>query len=187
MINKFKISLVSNEDIAGIQRVLRETFLATFPNEELGITKEDVEFDLVKIASTEVVSTYIDRALKRSSPHQFLVAKDEETVVGISQASKKGDSVYWVALFVLPAYHGQGIGKGFWQEVLTFARDAKEIFVSVETYNHPAIGFYKKLGFIETGQRSSSHVTKSGVPVPEMRLMFKVDKSEPRGFPSWLW
>ena len=171
-----KISLVSNEDIVGIQRVLRETFLATFPNEELRISKEDVEFDLVKMASPEAVGAYVDRALKQPLFHQFLIAKDEETVVGISQASKKGDSVYWVALFVLPAHHRQGIGKGFWQEVLEFARDSKEIFVSVETYNHPAIGFYKKLGFIETGQRSSSHVTKSGVPVPEMRLVFKVDK-----------
>lgn len=117
-------------------------------------TKEYPESDMKEFAAYYSAETVL--ALAREG--QTYVAMDGETVVGcgsVAPLEKEGECEIR-AVFVLPEYEGQGIGRTI-MEVLEsdplFTR-AKRVVVSASLTAHP---FYEKLGYRYVG----------GVPVCE--------------------
>ena len=64
------------------------------------------------------------------------------------------------------------MGTMLWNEVKKFLDPRKETIVTVAEYTEQAIGFYKKLGFVDTGKRTflESERFKSGSLIPEMEM-----------------
>jgi len=60
------------------------------------------------------------------------------------------DKVEIENLYILPKFQGQGLGRGLIQYVRDFT--VKPLWLSVWDLNAKAIGFYRKLGFEETGE-----------------------------------
>lgn len=169
-----KILEAIEDDVLGMQVVYHRAWLTTYPNEEAGITVEDIE-DYFKDAYSESTIEKSKDALRNLNRNttQLLVAKDDEKIVGVCRLVKFEDKNQLKTIYVLPEYQGKGIGTLLWQEILKFSDPEKDIFVEVATYNAQAIGFYSKLGFQDTGRRFTEERFrfKGGATIPEMEMV----------------
>lgn len=165
------------EDVRGMQEVFYRTWLATYPNEEAGITVDDIE-DRYKDAFTdEALSKRAERIANPPEGEALFFAKDGDRVVGLCRIVKSEQFNRLQAIYVLPEYQGRGIGRMLWEKASKVFDSNKDIVVDVATYNKNAIDFYKKLGFEETGKQweDEKFKMKSGVKIPEMELIIKTN------------
>ncbi len=188
MSTSITIQKATPEDALEIGDVFYRTWLATYPNKEVGLTTDDVE-DLWKNRGNADGSRF------KSFPDNelFLTVKVEGHVVGVCSAVKHdpvgepsgdftkspagSDINELKAIYVLPEYQGRGVGKMFWSEILKYFDPNKNIKVEVATYNAKAIEFYKKLGFEDTGKRVPMKINfKSGAVITEMEMELPASK-----------
>jgi ribosomal protein S18 acetylase RimI-like enzyme len=163
------------DDIEEIQEVFYKTWLATYPNDEIGITSDDIEEKFKDRLTEQSIQKRSDDIFDNSEKKLYLVAKDGLTVVGVCKAIKDENGGQLQAIYVLPDYQEKGIGRMLWAGVERFFDDNKDIVVQVATYNAQAINFYKKLGFVDTGKRfvDKHKMPVSGKFIPEMELVIK--------------
>jgi ribosomal protein S18 acetylase RimI-like enzyme len=169
---KIEIVPAGPEDVRGIAEVLYKTWLATYPNDDLGITKDDIE-DVFKDSFTdEMLAKRAERIRQLPKNETSLLAKDEGRIVGLCNVIRHPDKNQLKAIYVLPEYQGKGIGTLLWAEAQKHFDAGKNTIVHVVTYNVNAIGFYKKLGFKETGRDfiDARFKMKSGVRMPETEM-----------------
>ena len=167
------------KDVRNIQKVFYETWLATHPNENAGVTTEDIEEKFKNRFSKQAIQKRMDDIFDESENKLFLVAKDGALVVGVCKIVKKEYYDQLQAIYVLPKYQRRGIGKMFWNRVAEVIGNKKDIIVRVATYNTKAINFYKKLGFADTGKRFSEENLRMPISrsyIPEMELIIKAVK-----------
>lgn len=161
------------KDVEQVMDVFYKTWLATYPNKEVGITEEDVH-ERYKNSFTE--EEFSKRRKYYDTEHQnesFLVAEIGDKVVGVCFSIIREECNQLQAIYVLPEYQGKGIGKMFWEDMVKFFDKDKKIIVQVATYNTGAIEFYKKLGFTDNGNRLSEESYRmpiSKVIIPAMEL-----------------
>ncbi|MCC6520703.1 GNAT family N-acetyltransferase [Candidatus Nomurabacteria bacterium] len=163
------------EDVIQIQEVFYRTWLETYPNEEAGITKEDIEEYYKDRLNPKTIQKRID-ALSQLPPNQlFIVAKDGDKVVGVCRIVNRETCNQLQAIYVLSEYQRHGVGNMFWDKGQEFFDKSKDTIVQVATYNKKAISFYEKLGFVDTGKRFTEERHKmpiSGALIPEMEMIF---------------
>ena len=163
------------EDVPGLQAVWHKTWLATYPNEKAGITVEDIE-DRYKDAYSEERMEKRREQIRNPEPGStFLAAREGERIIGLCRVLASPDRNKLGAIYVLPGYQGKGIGRKLWKEAEKFLDLSKDTFVEVVEYNENAIGFYKKLGFVDSGRifHDEKFVMKSGAVLPEMEMILK--------------
>lgn len=172
-----KISGAVPEDSEGINTVLYEAWLATYPNEEIGITVDDVEESYKDRLSPERIEKGKERLRNIPENERRLVAKIDGKVVGVSRVIKEEEYNKLQTLYVLPEYQGKGVGTALWEEGKKFFDPEKDTLLEVATYNENAINFYKRLGFEDTGKRITDERfrMKSGNIVPELEMRLKGD------------
>lgn len=166
-------------DVKDIQQVFYETWLATYPNDEAGITIDDIEERFKNRFSDSALQKRIDDMMSETGEKLFLVAKDDVKVVGVCKLVKTELYNDLMAIYVLPRCQRMGVGLMFWEKAKEFFGTEKDIIVQVATYNNKAINFYKKLGFVDTGKRFTQEFLKmpvSGSYIPEMELIIKAKK-----------
>lgn len=173
-----KILMSIQADAQGIQEVLYRTWLATYPNEEFGITVDDVE-DRFKDRKWE--EALAKRKKYISDPpigDTMLLAKDVQRIVGLCRVIRHEDKNELAAIYVLPEYQGTGVGKLLWQQAKKCFDSERNTIVQVATYNKNAIRFYEKIGFCDTGKRWSDekYRMKSGAVLPLMEMIIKTKK-----------
>jgi ribosomal protein S18 acetylase RimI-like enzyme len=166
------------EDAEGNQRVFYETWLATYPNGEVGITKEDIEKHFENAFTEKSISDMAERL--RTSPKNKLnfvaIDEDTETIVGLCGITLHETYNQLQKIYVLPSYQGKGIGTLLWNAVQEFFDPKKDVIVQVAIYNAQAIAFYANLGFVDTGKRFEEERHRmpiSGVMIPEMEMIIK--------------
>jgi ribosomal protein S18 acetylase RimI-like enzyme len=170
---KIQITKPEEKDIYGIQEVFYKSWLHTYPNEQAGITVEDIEYkfsDAFTSATLQKRKTYL---LNLPENIRFTVAKDVQLVIGICWQMKKRDINLLQAMYILPEYQGKGIGHMLWLDALPYFGTEKDIIAQVAIYNIKAIAFYKKLGFIDTGKRFTDerHRMKSGAVITDIEMV----------------
>jgi ribosomal protein S18 acetylase RimI-like enzyme len=174
-----QIAAPTPADAEGLQRVFLETWLDTYPNEEAGITRTDIE-DHFKDALT--AETLQKERLTLANPpddkRRYFIAKNDERVVGVCGATLFDDFNKLGVIYVLPEFQRQGVGFKLWQAVEPFLTNGKSTIVHVASYNDKAIAFYQKLGFEDTGKRFTDERfrMKSGSVLPEMEMILRADK-----------
>ncbi len=176
--SEIKIVRAVPKDVRMIQEVRYKAWLVTYPNEELGITVDDVEDRFKNVFSVEGIKEREDRLKNQSSDQQTFVAKQGGKIVGFCAVARHADKNQLQAIYILPEFHGKGIGKKLWNRALEFFDLKKDITVEVATYNAQAIAFYERLGFKDTGRRFSDEGTrmKSGAIIPEMEMVIKAKR-----------
>ena len=169
---EIKISDAKVEDVEGIQDVFYRTWLDTYPNKEFGITVEDIEDRFQGKLHEDRLEKRRVQINARVDNKRFLVAKEGEKVIGLCRITRDSEENTLNAIYVLPEYQGKGAGIALWAEALKFFDSTKDIVVAVATYNQKAIGFYKRLGFVDTGRRFTEERMrmKSGAILPEMEM-----------------
>lgn len=174
MDNSILIIDATPQDSIGFRGVQKISWLATYPNEELGITSQDIEkrFD----DSTKEARKSIEerkRAINTDPSSHTWVAKFHGKIVGFC-ATTKGKENHIQAIYILPEFQGKGIGKRFMQVGLTWLGDKEDVYVNTASYNQKAIDFYKSFGFVDTGESvQPSVIFKSGVTIPEIKMVKK--------------
>lgn len=163
------------EDARGILEVYYRSWLKAYPSEKYGISVEDIE-DSYKDSFTEEKIKMTEERIKNPKENmRSFVAVDGDTIIGVSRVVIRESYNQLQTIYLLPEYQGKGIGTMLWNAAKTVMDPKKDIIVQVAVYNEQAIGFYKKLGFIDTGKRFSEERfrMKSGNVIPEMELIIK--------------
>lgn len=175
--NKEEIFIVpaNPEDVKGMQEVFYKTWLDTYPNEEIGITVDDIEDRYKDRLTKESLAKRAESIANLPKDHKLFFAKEGDRVVGVCRVVNRPDVNQLQAIYVLPEYQGRGVGKLLWEEAKKNFDQNKDTIVQVVTYNKKAIEFYKKLGFKDMGKRfQDDHFTmKSGAKLPEMEMVIE--------------
>jgi len=163
------ISKAEVGDEVGIAYVAKETWLVTYPNEKLGITKADIlskDFD-----SAEKLARWVETIKENGLKNRYIIcAKNNGKVIGFCAAGKEENYNEVRALYLLPQWHKKGIGKKLVENVLQWLGKDKKIILKVAEYNENAIGFYKKCGFVENGNKDRTRTLPSGKIIPEIEM-----------------
>lgn len=162
-------------DQRDIYEVVRETWLATYPNADLGITKDDIAASFLEKGSDkyeEVMKKRESNATVSSNQHTW-IAKDNGKVVGICFVVKRDDINEIRSIYILPEYQGRGIGKQLMEKAFEWVDHNKDLVLGVTNYNTQAVEFYKKLGFRETGRKWYTEAAKlpSGKELPSVEMV----------------
>lgn len=169
------ISKATNDDAKGIREVSKYTWIATFPNDEYGITKEDLEARFSFSSQDEEKKHTKDRqkAIEDDTTQQYFVARENSKVIGFCFVKKEEARNILQALHVLPEYQNKGIGKKLVNTALAWLGNEKDIQLTVAIYNDKAIKFYEKIGFEKTGKSVVDEVTKlpSGKYIPQIEMI----------------
>jgi ribosomal protein S18 acetylase RimI-like enzyme len=165
---------VPNDDDR-IRYIQHQTWLATYPNEELGITKEAINARFVNVSAEIVRRRAANKQRINTDPSVHIwVAKDEyNSIIGFCIAVKEALNGYIQAIYVLPTYQGQGAGKRLMQTALDWLGDKKPVKLSVATYNEKAMTFYRSLGFVVNDNSFELSITQlpSGVNIPQIEMI----------------
>jgi len=159
------------DDIAGISEVQKETWLSTYPNEEFGITKEDILSE--DFFSGDRIESRKKIINNQNSNTKFWVAKDEGKVIGYCCARKEATSNTIKSLYVLPLFQGKGIGQMLIEKAFDFLDMKNPTKLAVAIYNQNAISFYERLGF-KKGKRFDKNPEGpfiTGKEIPEMEMI----------------
>ena len=171
------ISYPDSSDLEEIIELYEVTWLDTYPNEEHGITVQDIEDkNNTKSRSEKValMSSYLE-SNKDNPKYFFQVAKLEDRVVGVCGGREEDDFVHMATMYVLPTEQKKGVGGLLIQSFLDWAKvKNKPIRLHVVTYNKSAIRFYEKWGFRDNGKRFTEERFKmtSGNYLPEMEMIY---------------
>lgn len=170
-----EITQPTPDDAKGIITVLYKTWLATYPNDVIGITMDDIEDSYKDAFSDERIQRGAESIKNIPLNQKRLIAKDGDTVVGMATMVRNELNNQLRTMYVLPEYQGRGLGTKLWQNVKEFIDPTKDTIVHVADYNLQAINFYKKIGFIDTGKRFSDErfKMKNGVCIPEMEMILR--------------
>jgi GNAT superfamily N-acetyltransferase len=78
-----------------------------------------------------------------------VVAKHDDTVAGHATLVPDNEGEHELAIFVLQAYQGAGIGTALVETLLGYgqAEGIDHVWLTVERWNEPAIALYEKVGF----------------------------------------
>lgn len=163
------------DDAEAMRDVQRRTWLATYPNEAYGITKEDIEarFDLDPKRAEERRERY--RQLICTPPFHSWVALEGTVVIGFCIVERGEQENVIGALYVLPEFQHRGAGKSLLQTALDWLGVERDVVLNVASYNENAIAFYRAFGFVPVGPIPVSEALQlpSGVRFPETRMMKK--------------
>jgi ribosomal protein S18 acetylase RimI-like enzyme len=168
---EFAIRLANVDDTRQIARVQHVTWLATYPNEEHGITVADIEWK--NFEGPERLARW-ERRLREcgESSNVWVATNKKREVLGFCWSEKSDHLAEIRAMYVLPEYQGMGIGYQLIAKALAWLGSDVSVSVGVASYNTKAIVFYEKQGFRNEGLASPfAGRLPSGKVIPEIRLV----------------
>ncbi|HRV75760.1 MAG: GNAT family N-acetyltransferase [Candidatus Nomurabacteria bacterium] len=148
--NKFNISRMTLEDVVEAKKLIAQSWLETYRNDEFGVTKEFIEKRNADSMTDEAIKRTTDR-LGYSGVASW-VAKDEDgKIVGaaIQYIAEKDGKQHIMALYIDRDYHGKGVANTMMKNILEWFDKNKPVTLGVAVYNNRAKAFYKKWGFKE--------------------------------------
>src|SRR5580693_1949436 len=100
----FEIREAQRSDAEAVERLRYETWLATYPNAEIGITTEDVEDRFKDRFTAEALSKKADEIQETRSIGKFLVAIADGRIVGFCKVVRieKGNQLQ--GIYILPEF-----------------------------------------------------------------------------------
>jgi len=141
--DKLKIRFTKKEDVPFIHKLLHKSWVDTYVNEKLGITKELIDNRFV----------YDPQDIKKRQKELiegpgYWVGEINSDIVGFVRAKKYEDgSGELKAIYLDSEYIGRGFGAELMKSALDWLKDCSKVTVKCASYNERAINFYKKFGF----------------------------------------
>ncbi|HEY8886186.1 MAG TPA: GNAT family N-acetyltransferase [Candidatus Microsaccharimonas sp.] len=172
----FIIKKASPDDAAGLFDVQRKTWIATYPNPEIGITEEDIKIRIEGI-DQELVLGKVERwkSTIGDGDRKISVAKINDKVVGfVAPFYDEASGQHRLgALYVLPETQGTGVGSALLRQAFEDIGTENDIYLHVVSYNQNAVNFYTKNGFQKTGKDTTGSVSAlpSGNHIPEIEML----------------
>ena len=133
---------LQSQDIDTLLPVAHRIWHAHYPGI---ITVEQIDYMLARGYSRQVILDEIE--------HQgisWLVIRDDTTMIGFISVGPYGDDIMKLhKLYLLPEYHGTGIGSRALKQVeqLAHQHKAATLVLNVNRHNHKAIRAYERAGW----------------------------------------
>lgn len=166
--DNIKIRKAEPNDAEAWCRIRKECWLQVYPNEEYGITREDIllkDFD-----SSEQVKGWQDSFTSRKDCNYY-TAENENKVVGMCLTYPDQDICEIGALYIDLSSQHQGIGALLMNKALADFDSSKKVNLKVVSYNDNAINFYKKFGFKIIGPvKDENGKLPNGKQLPEVEM-----------------
>ncbi len=164
--DEIAISNAVPDDAAVIANIENVTWLATYPNEQSGVSEDDIKAK--NLESPERVQKWKEKIEDQSGDNLILVARDHDKLVGFCFVKKEENYNFIDSLYIRPEYQGRGLGRQLMDQGMSWLGTEKDIMLDVAEYNSHAIEFYKQLGFEILGPEDPSLATKlpSGNIIP---------------------
>ncbi len=166
------------DDAAAIARIQHESWVATYPNEEAGITKADLENHLGDVGS--LAERWTNRLRLDAANADFIgtvyVLEVSGRVVGFCKVARGTHSGHVDALYLDPECTQKGLGGELFQKGLDWLGTKDSIELEVTSYNDRAIRFYKRYGFRKQGETKPLEL-KGGKTIP-LTLMVRDRQDE---------
>jgi|PlaIllAssembly_1097288.scaffolds.fasta_scaffold248471_2 ribosomal protein S18 acetylase RimI-like enzyme len=154
------------EDALGITTVQKVTWIDTYPNEQYGITTQDI---LSKNFDDPKRMERWRKVIEENGDEKVWVAKEENGLIGFCSAMREQVHNRIRAVYVKPEFQHMGIGSMLMQKACFWLGREKDVMLSVATYNRNAITFYEKLGFQQQGEVIPRSLP-SGKFIPEIEM-----------------
>lgn len=157
--------------------VFKQTWLATYPNEENNITVYDVlsRYPIEnREATIEKYSNFYEKINNNPDEATTLVwvAEKGDKIMGLITIDKM-EPIKIGAIYVLPEFQGKGVGKALIEYVIE-KYGKSDLQLNVAKYNAKAIDFYKKQGFESVGDVNDPNgALPSGKVIPEIKMIRK--------------
>ena len=170
---KFTITEMSLQEIEPATEMRLKSWLDTYVNEAIGVTREWIELHNIERVSAEKAQSRKKRFThgKEQGTFNAWVAKDTNgTIMGSTTPfiDEKGHQ-HLGSLYVDKKWHGTGVGSELMQKVVDWFDPSKPIELMVVTYNGRARAFYEKWGFEEIPGSDDLFEEK----IPEIKMMRK--------------
>jgi ribosomal protein S18 acetylase RimI-like enzyme/SAM-dependent methyltransferase len=170
------------DDAEVIYNIQRKGWVDTYPNKDLGITKDEIRLRVEGENGKDVplkIEQWKETIKKDDGTHGVFVASLSGDVTGfVAPGLIDGDHRIG-AIYVLTEAQGLGIGAQLLTKAIEWHGRAEDIFIHVASYNQNAIDFYKRFGFVETGKtiEDDSELVKQGKvkPIPQIEMILKAD------------
>lgn len=165
-------------DIRAVTRLLYEAWLETYPNETLGITRDDIENRFKHWFDEKELANRAKKLEDDPGRYTFVAEKDNE-IVGVCGVEVGATKQRLAQIYVAPNLQGQGIGKQLYAVAQEHFTPGVPVHVCVASYNQQAINFYERLGFKRTGKEFTDPrlIMKSGATIPEIELIHTLDEN----------
>ncbi|MEI7480486.1 MAG: GNAT family N-acetyltransferase [bacterium] len=163
--NELIIEAFSIEDTFEIQRIIQEASRSVYV--QGGKTQEEIEKEVTSALSEENIKKVRESLSTLTENEKIVVAKVDGKIAGFVYIEKGEEKNILQAAFVLPQFQGKGIATKLWNNVKDFLNPKVDTYLDVISSNTNAINFYKKIGFVETGEVSAGRL------LPEMKMVLK--------------
>lgn len=148
------IERATPDDVEIICDIRDRARIKAYPNEDLGITAEDIEINC-KGKNGEFIPrriAYLKNQLVKNDGQglTIFVAKIDDQVVGYVEPAIENGKQLISDIYVAPEKQNMGIGSQLMNKALDVLNPKQSIYLEVVSYNQKTINFYKKFGFEET-------------------------------------
>ncbi len=114
------ISLARVADAVGIQDVYYRGWLETYPNTEIGISREDIEDSFKDRYSEAKLRALKERLGGSLQADVTFVARSSVRIVGVCRVMRHDDCNELRSIYVLKEYIGKGVGSHMWSTARDF-------------------------------------------------------------------
>jgi ribosomal protein S18 acetylase RimI-like enzyme len=175
--HQFTISKAVEDDAEEIRQAQFESWLHTYPNEELGIDelwiREQFKDDEKR---NEFLRSLIRESLKPDSNKLYLVVKNPDGKPrGFLYVTRHADHAVFDAIYLTKDVQGTGVAHELMEHALDFAGHLP-MKVDVADYNERAIHFYERYGFVKVPDSRRMHREK--IPIIDLERPADKEKDE---------
>ena len=133
------IRLMTTTDIVHVQHIIHHTWRATYED----LIPENTQTDFIE-------RSYSDAMMRmRMKRTVVLIAECEGIPIGFANFTKTDEDgdVELTAMYILPTHQHVGYGTRLFHHALTMLKDAKNLFIYVDSLNTNGRAFCEKQGF----------------------------------------
>lgn len=170
-----KLDFARPDYVRAINDLMRESWIATYPNEEYGISIEDI---LPAFEMTEEEEKRRKECFVSNPPGPgYWVVRNENEVCGYIRVKILDDGRGKISgLYVHPKYFGKGVAQILMETALDFVQNCDEFYVECTAHNDRATRFYEKYGFkVDSNINTPNFKLSTGKEMPE-RTLRKIQK-----------
>lgn len=153
MKNKWTIRDTKKSDIQAITSLLLVSWLDTYVNEDLGITRDYLLERQMKYLTYDFYTNDCKyEYFQNVKDNLHIVAEDKnQIIVGFLHCRRFDNKQIIDGIYLLPEFKGSGLAQEFAKRFEDWEDKTMDTEVGVAEYNDRAIRFYKKLGFEPNG------------------------------------